>query len=427
MPPGYEGTCLNPCDGSEELFTNGSYTMSLDNDGDLLVDSADPDCFVCSENIARVTGAPPVDYSTLQAACENVPDNGTIQINKIPFVEDLYIDSYKTLNIESGFDCYITSISGKSTVEGRVTIATGALVLKSGALQIQTPVEDCSDSVDNDDDGLSDCDDPDCDNQPPCAQTETDCSDCIDNDGNGLRDCDDSSCSDDTACFNDEDSCAYCHGNPPVDGNTLTGTTGSVTAGKHATHVNTKLFACENCHSGSVGGGSRHNSGPTVTMGFSLFGGTYPGGIYDGQSSVNYDSSEVNTWVSSNGSMICSNIYCHGRLPDGTAWGGGNDTTPEWDDADSVPCNSCHDSGGAATGLPLRHGVHTDALTYAFECESCHENTVIGSTVIKNQQYHVNNSKEVVFSAGGNHDSGTQACTNTYCTATVRAGPRTFL
>ncbi len=216
MPPGYEGTCLNPCDGSEELFTTGSFTMSLDNDGDLLLDSADPDCFICSENIARVTGAPPVDYSSLQAAFENALDNGTIQINRTPFVEDLSIDLYKTLNIESGYDCYITSISGKSTVEGKVTIGTGALVLKRGALQIQTPIEDCSDSVDNDDDGLADCDDPDCDYKAPCAQTESACNDCVDNDGNGLTDCADASCSDDPACLIDENYCNLCHGDPPI-------------------------------------------------------------------------------------------------------------------------------------------------------------------------------------------------------------------
>ena len=41
-PPGYAGTALNTCDGSEELFP--SFTVSLDNDGDGLTDGADPDC-----------------------------------------------------------------------------------------------------------------------------------------------------------------------------------------------------------------------------------------------------------------------------------------------------------------------------------------------------------------------------------------------
>lgn len=42
VPPGYAGTGLDPCDGSEEGFT--SFTVSLDNDGDLDVDGADSDC-----------------------------------------------------------------------------------------------------------------------------------------------------------------------------------------------------------------------------------------------------------------------------------------------------------------------------------------------------------------------------------------------
>ncbi len=66
----------------------------------------------------------------------------------------------------------------------------------------------CSDGVDNDNDGLIDCDDPDCltmgtlekpgPGRVVCATTEdTDilCSDGIDNDGNGFTDCDDFSCS----------------------------------------------------------------------------------------------------------------------------------------------------------------------------------------------------------------------------------------
>jgi hypothetical protein len=42
IPTGYAGTGLDPCNGSEELFV--SFTMGLDNDGDLLYDGDDPDC-----------------------------------------------------------------------------------------------------------------------------------------------------------------------------------------------------------------------------------------------------------------------------------------------------------------------------------------------------------------------------------------------
>jgi cysteine-rich repeat protein len=62
-------------------------------------------------------------------------------------------------------------------------------------------VEDCSDGIDNDGDGLTDCDDSDCAGDPACAPAEVeDCSDGIDNDGDGLVDCDDPNCSEDSAC-----------------------------------------------------------------------------------------------------------------------------------------------------------------------------------------------------------------------------------
>lgn len=59
--------------------------------------------------------------------------------------------------------------------------------------------EVCSDGVDNDADGLSDCDDTDCSADAACA--EGNCSDGSDGDGDGFTDCDDSDCSTDAACF----------------------------------------------------------------------------------------------------------------------------------------------------------------------------------------------------------------------------------
>jgi len=65
---------------------------------------------------------------------------------------------------------------------------------------------DCSDGVDNDGNGYTDCDDWDCEDDPECGgsgggeDSETDCSDGIDNDGNGYTDCDDWDCEDDPEC-----------------------------------------------------------------------------------------------------------------------------------------------------------------------------------------------------------------------------------
>jgi predicted CxxxxCH...CXXCH cytochrome family protein len=223
--------------------------------------------------------------------------------------------------------------------------------------------------------------------------------------------------------------CDACHGYPPVadtatggpDGlvNNL-GETGSTTAGAHGTHVNTKLIQCTVCHFNSAGSGDTHNNSLTITMGFSLFGDTYLGGIYDGQTTANYNSSESNTTVINTGSMTCSNIYCHGELPNGTVWGGGKATEPSWNG--SVTCMSCHDGGGALTDLSGKHDKHTDAAGHAFQCEKCHFQTATGSAAIKTQSYHVNNAKDVIFSADGSFNSGTKACTSTYCHSNARGG-----
>ncbi|MGR3310341.1 MAG: hypothetical protein ACUZ77_06155, partial [Candidatus Brocadiales bacterium] len=53
------------------------------------------------------------------------------------------------------------------------------------------PAEDCTNGIDDDGDGLVDCNDTDC---PSCTLASEICSDGIDNDGDGLIDCDDPDC-----------------------------------------------------------------------------------------------------------------------------------------------------------------------------------------------------------------------------------------
>lgn len=70
------------------------------------------------------------------------------------------------------------------------------------------PLEDnCTDGIDNDDDGDIDCDDLNCADDTACnvippyaGPFEDDCDDGIDNDDDGDIDCDDSECADDAAC-----------------------------------------------------------------------------------------------------------------------------------------------------------------------------------------------------------------------------------
>jgi hypothetical protein len=68
------------------------------------------------------------------------------------------------------------------------------------------PAENCADGVDNDEDGLIDCDDPDCLEDPECQvpppppPPAENCADGVDNDEDGLIDCDDPDCLEDPEC-----------------------------------------------------------------------------------------------------------------------------------------------------------------------------------------------------------------------------------
>lgn len=66
---------------------------------------------------------------------------------------------------------------------------------------------DCSNEIDDDNDGYTDCDDTDCMYEPDCDEgqqssgyPEYDCSDGFDNDGDGYTDCDDTDCEFEPAC-----------------------------------------------------------------------------------------------------------------------------------------------------------------------------------------------------------------------------------
>ena len=69
----------------------------------------------------------------------------------------------------------------------------------SEGLCVNILVEVCDDELDNDEDGLADCDDSDCSLESNCLESGN-CDDGYDNDKDGFEDCDDSDCSDDEVC-----------------------------------------------------------------------------------------------------------------------------------------------------------------------------------------------------------------------------------
>jgi hypothetical protein len=88
-------------------------------------------------------------------------------------------------------------------------------------LSIEQSEGTCDDMLDDDGDGLIDCDDPDCRGVPAC--TETICDDMLDDEGDGLIDCDDPDCEASTLCT---PSCAL----PPRNGGSLGSALGTLVA-----------------------------------------------------------------------------------------------------------------------------------------------------------------------------------------------------
>jgi predicted CxxxxCH...CXXCH cytochrome family protein len=196
------------------------------------------------------------------------------------------------------------------------------------------------------------------------------------------------------------------------------GTTGSTIPGQHDLHYNTLGFDCDVCHNGSAGSGAEHNNGLTITLGFSLFGGSYLGGDYDGQAvgtvPNGYNSSEGSTNVTANGNMTCDNIYCHSNIQNQSDGGATLITyaTPAWDG--SVQCGECHKADGTSgLGTLMDSGTHTRHV-------GGHDGKGPASPAT-----HVNNDINMAFDAlnltaaysqsPNTPQGGYGSCTTTYC------------
>lgn len=210
--------------------------------------------------------------------------------------------------------------------------------------------------------------------------------------------------------------CTFCHGFPPVDGTTLVGLnpappsdTGSTTAGRHNTHVNTLGIGCGYCHIGSVGSGATHNNGNTVTLGFYTFTGNQQGGTYKGQTGVTYNAtatSPVTDVSTQDDTRTCSSVYCHSNVQDSTGTGPPDVYgSPFWDENATVQCGDCHKADGSGDGSYMDSGSHTKHVQ-SFDCSRCHDGA--GSGTLK----HVDNNIDVIFDPSLNPSGAYSQSTN---------------
>jgi len=250
--------------------------------------------------------------------------------------------------------------------------------------------------------------------------------------------------------------CTGCHGEPPVD-NTPGATglvynpiqTGSATAGNHSAHLKSNSTkGCDECHGANYLDVSQMNSTTHyVTLDFLYGSGGAGAPTYVGQTSVNsgigYEQLGVTvinpTGQAGNGSLTCSNMYCHSTVQG--AGGTGNPTypvTPVWDmAAGSIKCGNCHNDNTETadaqhTGVIMASGSHSDHVNsigsggYNMPCANCH--TGAGSGTNNHANKVINISFAAPFNAGspsytgdsangGNHapGQGYGDCSNLYC------------
>jgi PKD repeat protein len=93
--------------------------------------------YIASCGLIRVQGPPVIYYPTLLDAYNAAEDGETIQGRDHTFSESLYFNSDKSILLEGGYDCSYTTITGRTTISGNVTIGNGTVTIQSGTLEVQ--------------------------------------------------------------------------------------------------------------------------------------------------------------------------------------------------------------------------------------------------------------------------------------------------
>lgn len=127
----------------------------------------------------------------------------------------------------------------------------------------------------------------------------------------------------------------------------------------------------------------------------------------------------------------CSNTYCHGKYN-----GSGLNATPEWGNASSAACDTCHGASNNPDGSPISgsHEKHADTdatikgvgqaiFNRGYSCTLCHKDIVGGSGpssyTIADKVKHVSGKVDWKFDTGDSRVSGT----STYSIASDTAVP----
>lgn len=165
----------------------------VDNDGDGFVDCDDPDCddiFFCEYDDVETTLE--FCFDGLDNDADGRRDCGDPSCNVFAFCDDINYEVCKE-EVDNGIEDFY-----KNCCIAFGTCPDSLYYELIYANEIENTFEFCADEIDNDGDGIIDCDDPSCSLQ--CAygydleNTLELCTDEIDNEGDGRTDCNDPSC-----------------------------------------------------------------------------------------------------------------------------------------------------------------------------------------------------------------------------------------
>jgi YD repeat-containing protein len=93
----------------------------------------------CTNYPARLAGATPVNYLSLQAAYDSAVDGSTIQGNMYDHMEALRFDRGATVTLDGGYSCDYTSNTGNLPIRGAIEITNGGLNIMSGNVVLMEP------------------------------------------------------------------------------------------------------------------------------------------------------------------------------------------------------------------------------------------------------------------------------------------------
>jgi YD repeat-containing protein len=89
---------------------------------------------ICTSPV-RILDLTPLYYSTLQEAYDAASDGDIIQSQAAGFTEDIIIDRNITVTLEGGYNCDYSVRTGKTTLNGMITINDGVITIEDFELQ----------------------------------------------------------------------------------------------------------------------------------------------------------------------------------------------------------------------------------------------------------------------------------------------------